>query len=97
MVTVNLDRAEHGPEIKFHNPAQVPAQIASRFFEKYTTYGKHSGTGLGTYSARLIVQTMGGSIAMQTGPEQGTRITIVMPNTPQVAKPEKDERVESPA
>jgi two-component system, sensor histidine kinase and response regulator len=46
------------------NKGQVPAEFMDRFFEKYATSGKDRGTGLGTYSARLIARAHGGDIDM---------------------------------
>lgn len=37
--------------ITIRNKGAVSAEIRERFFDKFATYGKPSGTGLGTYSA----------------------------------------------
>ncbi|MEO5350026.1 MAG: HAMP domain-containing histidine kinase [Magnetococcus sp. YQC-3] len=66
-------------EITIHNQGSVPEAIRERFFEKYVTAGKQSGTGLGTYSARLMAETQNGSMHMETSDEQGTTVTIRMP------------------
>lgn len=60
------------------NPGGVPKQIKESFFEKYATWGKKNGSGLGTYSARLIVETMGGNIAMESDGVT-TSVTISIP------------------
>ncbi len=65
--------------IAIHNLGVVPEAIRERFFEKYATSGKDRGTGLGTYSARLIAETQGGSIAMTTTEATGTTITVRLP------------------
>ena len=44
--------------IRICNQGSVAPEILDRFFEKYVTYGKIGGTGLGTYSARLMARTM---------------------------------------
>lgn len=41
------------------NLGAVPFEIRHRFFEKYVTYGKTGGTGLGTYSVKLICDSLG--------------------------------------
>jgi nitrogen-specific signal transduction histidine kinase len=56
----------------------VPEIMRGRFFEKYATSGKENGSGLGTYSARLITEAHGGSIAMTTSEVTDT-LTIVLP------------------
>jgi len=65
--------------IGIHNTGSVPPDIRETFFEKYSTSGKSGGTGLGTYSAKLIVQTLGGNIKLDTSDETGTTITIELP------------------
>ncbi|HEY3376459.1 MAG TPA: hybrid sensor histidine kinase/response regulator [Armatimonadota bacterium] len=64
------------PQIAIHNFGAVPEVLRETFFEKYATAGKKGGTGLGTYSAKLITDTQGGSIAMQTSLDEGTTITV---------------------
>lgn len=66
-------------KINIKNRGVVPEKIRDRFFEKYATFGKRKGTGLGTYSAKLMTETQGGSISMQTSDEEGTTITLVLP------------------
>ena len=65
--------------VAVHNPAPVPESVRAGFFDKYATAGKRSGTGLGTYSARLMVEVMGGRIDMDSSEERGTTVTVVLP------------------
>lgn len=78
-VTINLHRDTTGSKISIHNQGTVPEEIRSNFFEKYATAGKTDGTGLGTYSARLMIQTMGGDIGFVTSEEHGTKVTVHFP------------------
>lgn len=64
--------------LDIHNDGQVPPEIRDRFFEKYATYGKAGGTGLGAYSARMMAKVQRGSLRMTSGPE-GTRLTLRLP------------------
>ena len=66
-------------KITIHNDGAVPEPVRDRFFEKFVTMGKKGGTGLGTYSARLITEAQQGSIAMQTSDKDGTTIEISLP------------------
>ena len=50
-------------------------EVRERFFEKYSTAGKRGGTGVGTYSARLVVQALGGSVSMSSTEGQRTVVT----------------------
>jgi len=77
-VTVALDD-EDDPTIRIHNNGTVPEDMRNRFFAKYATSKKKSGTGLGTYSAQLIARTMGGSINFESSEEKGTTLTVRMP------------------
>ncbi len=66
--------------ITLDNKGVVPAAIRDTFFEKFATAGKQGGTGLGTYSAKLLTEAQNGTIAMETSDEKGqTRITLTLP------------------
>lgn len=81
-VTITCEGDDEMARIVIHNRGAVPASIRDRFFEKYTTAGKSNGTGLGTYSARLIAETMRGDVAMETSDapgEESTTVTVTLP------------------
>ena len=65
--------------IRIQNPGRVPDAMRDRFFEKYATHGKEGGTGLGTYSAKLIVDAHGGTVSMASSAEEGTIVAIELP------------------
>lgn len=66
--------------IEISNNGVVPLEIRAHFFEKFATAGKPNGTGLGAFSARLIAQTQGGDIHMQTSDETNTTtISVRLP------------------
>jgi signal transduction histidine kinase/CheY-like chemotaxis protein len=75
-VTVTLMRGEP-VVLAVHNPGEVPAEVASRFFEKYVTSGKSGGTGLGTYSARLMARAQLGDLQLHTD-KTGTTLALTM-------------------
>jgi len=56
----------------------TPALCQNTFFAKYSTAGKPHGTGLGTYSAKLMTETQNGSIKMSTDSEK-TCLTVRLP------------------
>ena len=72
---------ESGEEVcvRVSNPGEVPDQIRETFFNKYTTYGKRYGTGLGTYSIRLIAEAHGGRVGFVSSRESGTTVTVTLP------------------
>lgn len=78
-VRVTLHCEQEQASLEVHNKGAVPEAIRDRFFNKYVTMGKKDGTGLGAYSARLIAETHGGDIAMQSSEEAGTTVTVRLP------------------
>lgn len=69
---VDLRIEDTGPGI---NPAQV-----SRIFDPYfTTKQAKSGTGLGLYITKKVVEDHNGSIRVESTPEVGTTFTIRLP------------------
>ncbi len=80
-VTVTLTGAgtDGRAGILIHNFGAVPESIRNRFFDKYASSGKKSGTGLGTYSARLIAETQNGEIGMVSSEDEGTTVTVRLP------------------
>lgn len=65
--------------VTISNPGSVPDDIKLSFFDKYTTSGKKSGTGLGTYSARLLVEAQGGNIHLDTSASGTVSIHVELP------------------
>ena len=74
-------------EVQIANQGAVPTSVRDRFFQKLVTFGKPEGTGLGTYSAKLLTEIQGGTIWMQTSESEGTRITVRLPQTPTLRSP----------
>lgn len=69
--------------LRVHNEGAVPVPIRASFFEKYTTYGKSDGTGLGSYSARLMARVQGGELTMDSADDSGTTLTLELQPMPQ--------------
>lgn len=67
------------PTITIQNQGMVPEEIQETFFHKYITSGKPGGIGLGTYSAKLMVEAHGGHITMQSSSTEGTTLRIIFP------------------
>lgn len=78
VVTVDC-RTGSRTSVSVHNPAVVPEDVRETFFDKYSTSGKRFGTGLGTYSARLIAETQGGTLEMRSSEESGTEVLASFP------------------
>jgi PAS domain S-box-containing protein len=65
--------------IEIHNQGTIPEEIRDKFFERYVTWGKNHGTGLGAYSARLIARAHGGDITFQSSEQKGTTLKVHLP------------------
>ncbi|MBF0453053.1 MAG: PAS domain S-box protein [Candidatus Magnetomorum sp.] len=78
MVSITiLEKNVH--EIVIHNQGIIPEKIQNRFFERYATAGKETGTGIGTYSAKLIAKTHAGDITFTSSEEKGTSLWVRLP------------------
>ncbi|MBF0481028.1 MAG: sensor histidine kinase [Desulfovibrionaceae bacterium] len=80
-IAVALGEADGFEIIAVRNQGSVPEQIRERMFEKYATYGKSAGTGLGAYSARLIAESHGGGVSLDASVAGQTTITVKLRKT----------------
>lgn len=65
--------------IILHNTGAVPEEIRSSFFDKYVTFGKKSGSGIGTYASKLMAEVQKGKITFTTSQSQGTTLKVSLP------------------
>lgn len=66
------------PGVSVNNAGLIAAQVRDRIFQRYATFGKERGTGLGVYSARLMARTLGGDLDFQTSESGGTTFTVTL-------------------
>ena len=64
--------------IKDNGPG-IPETIQDHLFEPFVTYGKRSGTGLGTAIVKSIIEAHHGEIKFISIPNQGTTFKICLP------------------
>ncbi|QIK78262.1 PEP-CTERM system histidine kinase PrsK [Sphingomonas piscis] len=62
--------------------------IRNRLFKPFAST-KASGFGIGTFEARSLILAMGGRIAVDSRPGQGTTFAILLPAAPAAAEPER--------
>lgn len=63
--------------LSIRNQGAVPESVRETFFEKYVTAGKPGGTGLGTYSARMLAESQGARIELDHSEPDVTTVTII--------------------
>ncbi|MEG3639967.1 PAS domain-containing sensor histidine kinase [Magnetococcus sp. PR-3] len=78
-VTINLSRKQSVAEVRVHNYGYLSENTLARFFDKLVTSDKVGGTGLGTYSARLITEALGGTIAVEIPAANEVLVTVNFP------------------
>jgi len=78
-VTITILHEKDQLVVDVHNASTIPKSIRHRFFDRFVTYGKNKGTGLGTYSARLMVEAHQGTIAFETTETGGTHLIVKLP------------------
>ncbi|MDH5525538.1 MAG: ATP-binding protein [Desulfobulbaceae bacterium] len=79
VVTINIAESDGGIGITIHNQGVVAAEVREGFFEKFSSYGKTDGTGLGTYSAKLLAEAHHGQISFTSSEEKGTMLYVNLP------------------
>lgn len=75
-VEIHLSRQDKGMQLDIKNQGEVPEEIRSRFFEKFVTAGKKQGSGLGTYSAKLIAGVLNMDLQLDTSLPGHTRLQL---------------------
>lgn len=77
-IAIDFETRPHAM-VQIHNQGVVPQAIRGCFFDKFISYDKPGGTGLGNYSARLITETLQGTISFTTSTDEGTTVRIEFP------------------
>jgi len=79
--TISIRQLDQSPlQVVISNKGAVPIEIRGQFFDKFVTHGKPGGTGLGTYSAKLLTEAQGGHIGLTVDDEHNaTTITVTLP------------------
>jgi signal transduction histidine kinase len=52
--------------------------VQNRLFKPFSTT-KEAGMGIGAYESYQYIQELGGQISVDSKPQQGTRVTILLP------------------
>ena len=76
IVTIDLEVDGRSLTVRTHNRGAIPKSIRKRFFGKYVTANKKDGNGLGAYSAKVIAESLGGTIRADSNEQDGTTVTV---------------------
>ena len=79
-VRIRIKGSEEELWMGIHNRGAVPEEIRATFFEKYVTFGKRDGLGLGTYMADLVVRAHDGRMHLTSSKQEGTEVAMVLPH-----------------
>lgn len=80
-VSINCAQREFYVDIRVEDtgPGIAPSQVSKIFDPYFTTKQGKSGTGLGLYITKKVVEDHSGSIKVDSSPEVGTTFTIRLP------------------
>ena len=79
-VEITVTESENWAEISIYdNGPGIPAAIKEKLFEPFVTYGKRTGTGLGTAIAKSMIDAHQGEITYESEDYKGTTFYIRLP------------------
>lgn len=78
-ITITLAYDADQVSFKLANQGAIPEGMRTSLFEKYSSSNLRSGTGLGTYSAKLMTQVQQGEISFTVIDELQTEFTVKLP------------------
>ncbi|MDR0591591.1 MAG: HAMP domain-containing histidine kinase [Candidatus Nomurabacteria bacterium] len=73
--TVNISITDHGIGM----PASVVNNLFKKFYRSYRSRGSATGTGIGLYISKAIVEQHGGSLSVRSREGEGSTFTITLP------------------
>jgi putative PEP-CTERM system histidine kinase len=87
-VTVTLRRESQSCAVEIADTGcgMDPEFVRTRLFKPFDSTKGAQGMGLGAFEARDIVRRLGGTLAVESAPGQGTTFRITLPLAPSVAR-----------
>ncbi len=79
-VDIKFEKEQGISTVIIKNMGMIPLEAQKNFFKKYNTFGKSNGNGIGVYSAKLIIETHGGTISFRTSEIDGTELLVRIPD-----------------
>lgn len=78
-IAFSLSHEDNRVVFRLKNQGVIPEDMRSSLFEKYSSSNHRAGTGLGTYSAKLMTQVQHGEISFDIIDEKQTQFTVKLP------------------
>lgn len=79
-ITLAVARNGKNIEIKISDTGKgIPHEVLEKLGSFGTTFGKRNGNGLGLFHAKQILEKCNGSLVINSQPELGTEVTIILP------------------
>jgi len=78
-ITISLATKDAQVIFELTNQGVIPEEVRPRLFEKYSSSNHRAGTGLGTYSAKMMTQVQHGEIGFDIINDSQTRFTVKLP------------------
>lgn len=79
VITVEAAPGYGSVHVMIDNAGEIADRMRERFFDKYSSADKVGGTGLGTYSVKLMAEVQGGGVTMDSH-DGHTRLTVTLPS-----------------
>ena len=78
-IAIVIKRYKSYISFQLTNTGVIPKHMRQRLFEKYSSSNHNTGTGLGTYSAKLMTEVQHGQISFNIIDEQQTEFIVKLP------------------
>jgi PAS domain S-box-containing protein len=100
-LTISISRSDRQFELRFDDDCAgiAPEHLEKVFDPFFTTRPPSVGTGLGLFIAKNIVERAKGTIQLESRPDEGTTVTIILPvrAAAETSSPPKSLEVDSPS
>ncbi len=89
VVTLYVRQEAKNVMFEVHNEGEISPEAKENLFQKYATFGKRGGTGLGLYSALLTARAYNGDIEVASTQAGGTTFRVWLPILKETAEKEE--------
>ncbi len=79
-VNILLEKSANVSLLKITNVGEIPDEIRASFMDKYVSFGKKDGAGIGCYAAKLMVELQQGKIAFELNGDGLTHVLVELPS-----------------